>query len=165
MAKREVIIHETRRCSDEYGVTTIETKGDDRARHRRTPCPQCPWRMDVATGVFPPDAFRESANTAYDGAIKTFGCHMSSPQAPRTCAGFLLRHAENNIGVRLALNKERIDLEEVSDGGVPVYPSYREMAIANGVPADDPSLEQIRAQGDEWDRFKGRWVKPENKGE
>jgi hypothetical protein len=116
--------------------------------------------MDVPTGVFPPDAFRESANTAYDSAEKTFGCHMSKTDDPRTCAGFLHRHAENNLGVRLGLTFDSIDLRRVSDGGFPIYPSYREMAIANGVPADDPSLAQVRAEGDEWDRFAGRWVKP-----
>lgn len=160
MPKREVIVHEVRKCSDEYGVSTIETRGDGASRSRRTPCAECPWRMDVKPGVFPADAFRESANTAYDSALKTFGCHMSKTTAPHTCAGFLVRHAENNIGVRLALSGERIDLDRVSDGGVPLYPSYREMAIANGVPADDPALDQVRADGDVWDRKRGRWVPP-----
>ena len=164
MSKREVIVHEMRECSEEFGVATVETRGGASALHRRVPCAECPWRMDVPTGVFPPDAFRTSANTAYDGAIKTFGCHMSKKTAPHTCAGFLHRHAENNIGVRLSLNGERIDLDTVSDGGLPVYPSYREMAIANGVPADDPALAEVRAETDEWDRKRGRWV-PSGKAE
>jgi hypothetical protein len=114
--------------------------------------------MDVQTGVFPAEAFRESASTAYDGAIKTFGCHMNKSTAVATCAGFLLRHADNNIGIRLSLTGERIDLDAVEDGGFPVYPSYREMAIANGVSADDPVLRQVRSNTDVWDRVERKWV-------
>jgi hypothetical protein len=114
--------------------------------------------MDVQVGVFPAEAFRESAPTSYDSAIKTFGCHMNKVTASATCAGFLLRHGENNLGVRLALTDERIDPEDVADGGLPVYPSYREMAIANGVSEDDPVLREVRANTDVWDRNERKWV-------
>lgn len=158
-------VHETRKCSEEYGVTTVETSGQDAFAHRRKPCRECPWRMDVPVGVFPADAFRESAPTSYDGAIKTFACHMNKVTATATCAGFLLRHGENNVGVRLALSGERIDLDDVDDGGVPVYPSYREMAVANGVPANDPVLREVRANDDVWDRVQRKWVAPSEDGE
>lgn len=158
MARKVVTVHETRVCSDEFGVTTVETRGAGVHAHRRKPCRECPWRMDVPPGVFPPDAFRESAPTAYDSALGTFGCHMNKLTATATCAGFLLRHGENNIGVRLALSGERINLDEVDDGGLPIYPSYREMAISNGVPADDPVLQQVRANTDVWDHVARKWV-------
>lgn len=153
----------TRVCSEEYGVVSLEVNGRKSHAHRRKPCEQCPWREDVPAGVFPPDAFRESAPTAYDGAMSTFSCHMSGVENPATCAGFLLRHAENNIGVRLSQAKGRIDCETVGDGGYPIYASYRDMAIANGVPADDPVLRDVRADGDVWDRETGRWVPSGNK--
>lgn len=155
--KRNVIVGETRVCSDEFGVTTLLVHNEGRHVHRRTPCAECPWRMDVPTGVFPAQAFRESAPTAYDGAFGTFSCHMQKTSAPSTCAGFLLRHSENNVGVRLSQGRERIDIETVSDGGLPVYPSYREMAVANGVAADDPVLDNVRANDDTWDRQAGKW--------
>ncbi|MCS4088956.1 DUF6283 family protein [Rhizobium sp. BK176] len=158
MAKKVVTIHETRVCSNDYGVTTVETRGAGAHAHRRKPCKECPWRMDVPTGVFPADAFRESANTAYDGAINTFGCHMNKASAVATCAGFLLRHSDNNIGIRLSLTGDRIDLDSVEDGGFPVYASYRDMAIANGVPADDPVLQQVRSNTDVWDHVARKWV-------
>jgi hypothetical protein len=161
MAKKVVTVHETKVCSEEYGVTTVETRGAGAHAHRRKPCKECPWRMDVPTGVFPADAFRESAPTSYDGAIKTFGCHMNKTTAVATCAGFLLRHSDNNIGIRLSLSGERIDLDTVEDGGVPVYPSYREMAIANGVTADDPVLRDVRANTDVWDHVARKWVSAE----
>jgi hypothetical protein len=119
--------------------------------------------MDVAVGEFPAHAFRESAHTAYDGAMETFGCHMSGSKRPQTCAGFLLRHGENNNGVRLAAVVRRFDPSEVTDGGKPIYPSYREMAVANGVSEDDPVLAGVRAEGDEWDHVGRRWSSPDGK--
>ena len=157
-SKRVVKIGKTKVCSPEFGVTTVETSGASSHAHRRIPCRECPWRKDVPTGVFPAEAFRTSAHTAYDSATETFGCHMNKASAPATCAGFLLRHGENNIGVRLALSGDRIDLDAVEDGGYPVYESYREMAIANGVDPLDPVLERVRARDDVWDRETGRWV-------
>lgn len=158
MKKRIVTVGETKVCSEEFGVTTVESSGAGTHVHRRKPCRECPWRKDSPTGVFPADAFRTSAPSAYDGAMSTFGCHMNKTSAPATCAGFLLRHGENNIGVRFALMRERIELSDIEDGGFPVYESYREMAVANGVPADDPVLQQVRANDDVWDHEQRKWV-------
>ncbi|WP_455289311.1 DUF6283 family protein [Cupriavidus necator] len=44
--------------------------------YRRKPCGKCPWRVD-ATGELPAEAFRHSAETAYDMATHTFACHSS----------------------------------------------------------------------------------------
>lgn len=68
--------------------------------YRHQPCPKCPWRVD-AVGEFPAEAFRHSANTAYDMAEKTFGCHESGSIKPTTCAGCLLRGGDHNLKVRL----------------------------------------------------------------
>lgn len=157
--QREVEIGDTVKCSEEYGVTTVTTRGGAQQVCRKEPCPQCPWRKDVPTGVFPPKAFQTSAPTAYDAAMSTFACHMSGAKMPATCAGFLMRHAENNLGVRLGLAKDRIELERVTDGGLPLYESYREMAIANGVDPDDPVLRPVRANGKRWDSGLRRWVR------
>jgi hypothetical protein len=157
MAKRTVTIIDTKVCSDEYGVSQVVTSGGSRHAHRRQPCAECPWRKDVPTGVFPAKAFETSAHTAYDGAMETFACHMSGAAKASVCAGFLLRHSENNIGIRLSLFKERIELDTIHDGGLPVYETYREMAVANGVPADDPILRQVRGNDDVWDHLERRW--------
>jgi hypothetical protein len=140
----------TRRVSADFAVTTVFTSDAPVHRVRAEPCAECPFRMDVPTGVFPPDAFRESAPTAYDAALSTFGCHMSKMSAPATCAGFLKLHSENNLMVRMSLLSGRIDLTAVSDGGYPLYATYREMAVANGVPADDPCLRPVRGNGETW---------------
>ncbi len=114
------------------------------ATYRRQPCEQCPWRRDLPTGVFPAEAFRISAHTAYDAAMEQFACHVSGKDKMATCAGFLLANAANNLGVRLKKSCDRIDPSEISSP-YPLYDSYRAMAVANGVDQDDPVLAPCRA--------------------
>lgn len=134
--------HVTRRrpAGPDHQVVTVEGGG---GAYRRTPCPGCPWRVDQ-TGVFPAEAFRHSAETAYDMADRAFGCHESGPDRPATCAGFLLRGADHSLAVRVRLANGRIDPTQVSDGGHALHPSYRAMAVANGVDPDDPRLTPCR---------------------
>jgi hypothetical protein len=148
MSKRTTKIGKTTVCSKDYGVTKIVSSGGSHHVHRASPCEQCPWRMDVPTGVFPPKAYQASAPTAYDAALSTFACHMSGKDNPATCAGFLMRHGVHNLAVRLSRAEDRIDLDNVSDGGLPLYPTYREMAIANGVSPMAPCLKPIRGNGE-----------------
>lgn len=124
-----------------HQVVTVESTT---GLYRRSPCPGCPWRVDQ-TGVFPADAFRASANTAYDMSGHMFGCHESGVSAMSTCAGFLLRGADHNMAVRKRVALTRtIDLTTVHDGGHELHEDYRAMAIANGVPADDEALKECR---------------------
>jgi Family of unknown function (DUF6283) len=111
--------------------------------YRRRPCSTCPWRID-AIGEFPAEAFRHSANTAYDMALHEFGCHQSGRDKPATCAGFLLRGARHNLTTRLKLASGEIDPASISDAGLELFENYREMAEANGVSPDDPVLAQCR---------------------
>lgn len=111
--------------------------------HRKEPCPTCPWRKD-AVGEFPAEAFRISAHTAYDMAMEAFSCHESGAKKPATCAGFLLRGADNNGNVRIKIIKGEFDPGTVSDAGLDLFDSYREMAIANGVDPDDEILKPCR---------------------
>jgi len=124
--KRKVTIGATQVCSREFGVTSITSSGGNEACARHQPCPECPWRKDAPVGRFPAQAYRVSAPTAYDAAMRTFGCHMSGAKKPATCAGFLLRHGLHNLGVRLQLHGERIDLNKINDGGVALYANYRD---------------------------------------
>lgn len=135
----------TKHCGEggdggEYGVSTLVSKGD--GIHRREPCEQCPWREDVPVGVFPAEAYRTSAHTAYDAALETFSCHMSGKEKPATCAGFLLRHAANNLQVRM--RQSRGESFNDVESPFPLYDTYRDMAIANGVEPDDPVLARVR---------------------
>ncbi|MFY2597283.1 DUF6283 family protein [Achromobacter xylosoxidans] len=119
-------------------VTVVGGKGS----YRRQPCPKCPWRTD-AVGEFPAESFRHSANTAYDMSQHVFSCHDSGTKKPATCAGFLLRGADNNLAVRLAYMSGRLE-GDVTDGGCELHDSYRDMAVANGVDPEDPVLKTCR---------------------
>lgn len=114
--------------------------------YRRSPCDECPWRTDQE-GKFPPEAFLHSAETAYDMSDHLFACHMSTVDAPLTCAGFLLRGAFHNLAFRMNVVRGRIDPERVHDGGHMLHPDYRAMAVANGCSPDDPRLAPCRGAG------------------
>jgi len=152
MSKRAKRIDQ-RMAGEDHAVVTVE---DAANRYRRKPCSDCPWRID-ATGEFPPEAFVLSANTATDGAafsasvmqgtpiakpFALFSCHQSGTERPAVCAGYILR-GDRAIGWRAAAGR-RFDPMLVSDDGVDLYESYFEMAVANGVAADDPALDHCR---------------------
>jgi hypothetical protein len=69
---------------------------------------------------------------------------MSGSAAPASCAGFLMRHAANNLACRISQASGRLDLSKVTDGGFPLYKTYREMAIANGVEPNEKVLQLVR---------------------
>lgn len=130
-----------RMAGRDHAVVTI-VGGD--GGHCSVPCPECPWRRENA-GSFPPEAFRHSANTAYDMSDHTFACHMAGRERPTTCAGALMSTgAEHNLSIRLRLMKGDFRWEDVSDGGADLFPDYRSMAEANGVDPDDPILDPTR---------------------
>lgn len=110
-------------------------------KYRRKPCANCPWRTD-AVGEFPAEAFRHSANTAYDMSLHKFGCHSAKKTDPATCAGFLLRGGAHNLAVRL-MHLEGKGLD-VRDMGHKLHENYRAMAVANGVDPLDPVLKLCR---------------------
>lgn len=124
---------------DDHQVVTFASKGGG---YCKRPCATCPWRVD-AVGEFPAEAFRHSAPTAYDAAFNLFSCHSTGLKNPSTCAGFILRGATHNIGARLKYSMGEIG-DDVTDGGHELFPSYRAMAVANGVDPEDPILQPCR---------------------
>jgi len=128
-----------RAAGADHQVVTVEGGSGG---YRRTPCSDCPWRED-AVGIFPAEAFRHSAHTAYDLSTHAFACHQSGTAKPATCAGFLLRGAEHNLAVRLKRADGRIR-DDVDDAGHALHASYRAMAEANGVDPHDEILRPCR---------------------
>lgn len=138
MNKTPPRITQVRPAGEDHRVVTVEGGGPG---HCKRPCADCPWRKD-ATGVFPAEAFRLSASTAYDMAQNTFACHQAGVGQPRVCAGFLLRGADHNLAVRLGMIQGKYG--GVSDCGLELHENYRAMAIANGVDPEDEVLVPCR---------------------
>jgi hypothetical protein len=111
-------------------------------KHAKSPCAECPWRLDVPIGQFPPERFETLAATAYDLAGTVFACHMSKEGAEFACAGFILQSSAHNMACRLA----RMPFDDVRSDH-PLFETYRDMAIANGVDEDHPSLDMCRDDG------------------
>lgn len=156
MTRRRVAVLEAHKADEHHQVLTIETSATDKAIYRREPCAECPWRKDAPVGAFPAEAYRLSADTTHDLSNRLFSCHMSGAKQPATCAGFLMRGADNNLAVRLAMFEGRYDPDHVSDGGIELYEGYRSMAIANGVSPDDPSIAHCRGEDENRERTMDR---------
>lgn len=137
---QEVATGKLMRQADENNVV-LSVEGGGNA-YRKEPCQECPWRRSN-DGSFPAEAFRHSAETAYDLSQRTFGCHMSGPDHPAVCAGFILG-AQHNMALRLACARGAIDPKKVTDGDADLHPDYRSMAVANGVDPDDPVIAPCR---------------------
>lgn len=138
MAGNKSTITDIRSAGEDHRVVTAEGGGKG---YCKRPCADCPWRKDAA-GVFPAEAFKHSASTAYDLAQNTFACHQAGVDQPRVCAGFLLRGAEHNLAIRLGLIHGRY--QGVEDGGHELHENYRAMAIANGLDPEDEALTRCR---------------------
>jgi hypothetical protein len=109
--------------------------------YQKRPCVECPWRIDNPPGKFTAERYRALAGTACDMATSIFACHMSKEGGEVACAGFIISQGAHNMSLRMA--RQRFDVH--SD--VPLYPTYRQLAIANGVKASDPSLRNCRDDG------------------
>jgi hypothetical protein len=143
-SRKRSAITQKRPADAVWGVTTLEYQGPPVAQ--RSPCAgteRCPWRRDATPGTFPAEAFRLSAPTSYPDSDRRFGCHSSSAEAPRICAGWLLRGAFGNQQVQKLLEAGLIQVPTLPPG-VELYDDYAEMAVANGVAEDDPALVPLR---------------------
>lgn len=114
--------------------------------YQRKPCEACPWRRDVTPGQFSVERFTILAETAWDMAIVQFACHKSPEGEEFGCAGWVLQSSAHNYGARMAASRGVLNPAEISSP-YPLYETYRAMAIANGVPPDEPALVPCRDDG------------------
>lgn len=114
----------------------------DAMPHMKKPCGECPWRVDVATGRFPPERYERLACTSGTAGNEAglgapmFACHKSVEGREAACAGWLAVAGGEHLGVRWAVSMQRLDASALAPGeGWPVlYASFEEMAAFNGWP-------------------------------
>lgn len=111
-------------------------------KHAKMPCVECPWRTDVPVGKFPPERYVALAPTAYDMGGTVFACHMSKDGGEFACAGFILQSSAHNFRCRMA----RLPFDDVRSP-YPLFNTYRELAIANGVDENHYALRNCRDDG------------------
>jgi hypothetical protein len=114
--------------------------------YQRTPCIECPWRLDQPPGRFPPERYIVLAESAWDMAVVQFACHKSPEGQEFGCAGWVLQSSAHNYGARMAASRGVLNPAEISSP-YPLYETYRALAIANGVPPDEPALVPCRDDG------------------
>ncbi len=136
MVQMPAKVKKVRRAGPDHQVVTVI---GGKFTCRPEPCGGCPWKVKNA-GNFPAEAFKHSASTSYDMALSMFSCHESGSGKPATCAGFVMNGAANNLAVRMKYANGELAPEDVTDGGEELFESYREMAVANGVDPNDPTL-------------------------
>lgn len=75
------------------------------------PCGSCPYRRDVASGVWSEEEYAKLAPFDTNEPLTVFMCHQ---QDGRLCAGWTVVHdMEESIGLRIACAMERITLEDL----------------------------------------------------
>lgn len=113
---------------------------------RSRPCPSCPYRRDVPSGIWAADEYvklpgydGDVPEQAAAGAFALFHCHTAPD---RLCAGWAGCHdMENNLAVRM--NAERLDLDAVLGYGSPVP------LFASGAEAAGHGLRDLLAPSDD----------------
>jgi hypothetical protein len=119
---------------------------DERKAHQKTPCENCPYRLDAPRKLWHRSEFENLLATERDTFGSTFACHKTKdlPADRRGfCAGWLLdqkRRGVPSIALRLALSSmssgadaARAAYEAVTDGGHKLFKSVEAMCRANGV--------------------------------
>jgi Family of unknown function (DUF6283) len=96
---------------------------------RKTPCPACPYRRDVPSGVWAPEEYdklrRYDAPTC-DQPAKAFMCHATPA---RLCHGWAVVHSQRGHAFDLwALRLMFHDAEVPEVGAVPLFSSGNEAA-------------------------------------
>jgi hypothetical protein len=121
---------------------------------RKTPCPTCPYRRDVPSGIWSASEYDNlplfdgsTAEQAAAGAHRVFFCHQRTGEV---CAGWAGCHdMDENLAIRLS--RENLDIGAIRryESPVPLFGSGAEAAehgkrnIANPSPAAREKVAQL----------------------
>jgi hypothetical protein len=120
----------------------------ERSRPRKNPCPTCPYRRDVASGVW--DAEEYEKLVRYDGDTsgqdpRAFGCHSDGGES--LCAGWVAhRDPQEMLALRLGVAMGSVDpavMEYETD--VPLFSSGAEAAAHGLADVEAPGVKARQA--------------------
>lgn len=107
---------------------------------RKTPCPQCPYRRDVPSGIWSEeeyDKLRPYDNETFAQPFNGFSCH-ATPQ--RFCHGWAVVHTSR--GQRFDLIALRFaNVPEIPPAAVPLFGSGNEAADHGMAKIEEPDLD------------------------
>lgn len=89
-------------------------------RHLPKPCPSCPWRMNARASEIP-NFDMELAEGLTDTTTGELGapimaCHQSREGNSFPCAGWLVKHGQDSIAIRINVMTERLPPEALTPG-------------------------------------------------
>lgn len=105
----------------------------------RRPCDNCPWRVDAPREHWDPQHFLDIWRTCQDDGASIMLCHKANalPDEKRSdlpCQGWARVMGTQAIGVRIALLRGKLLLEEVEDRTGPrLFKTFLAMLRANKV--------------------------------
>lgn len=104
------------------------------------PCLTCPWRKTSTVGGadivgFDLEMMRGLSKTVpsrgsdRDGFFQIMACHHSKEGEEFACAGYIARHGEQNLNVRLMAATKQIDLPSLVEAcsSIDLYDNFFEM--------------------------------------
>jgi hypothetical protein len=115
------------------------------SRVRRQPCPQCPYRRDVPSGVWSHEEYeklrRYDAET-FDQPFSGFGCH-AKPEF--FCHGWAVVHTSRGSAHDLIALRFQSEPVEIPEPAVPLFASGNEAADHGQRDIEEPGLEAREA--------------------
>lgn len=101
------------------------------------PCATCPFRVEQTAAVIPRYSHGKACNLMNtvgdgDGFRPIMACHGSTENNNRACNGYLARHGESNINVRLMVAMGRMasprDVQDACEAaGIELHANYPEV--------------------------------------
>lgn len=108
----------------------------------RRPCNNCPWRVDAPRQYWDPQHFLDIWKNCQDDGVNLMMCHKTNDQTEAQrkanqliCQGWARVQGFDAIGVRLALIKGEVTVQEVEDRkGPKLFKTFEAMMRANKIP-------------------------------
>lgn len=107
---------------------------------RKTPCPQCPYRCDVPSGVWAEEEYDKLRNYDSETAEQPFGGFSCHATPEKFCHGWAVTHTSRG---------NRFDLIALRLAGVVEIPKAAVPLFESGNAAADHGMREIDAPGPE----------------